>query len=98
MTLFKYFARVVFIIAGVLLLMVVNDLLNPYRSIEVKIEPDFIVYPVGDIRNPENQPFVLETAAELGVSIEEVSQEQFDYRQAPNTIDELNNRRANENK
>ena len=60
MTLFKYFARVVFIIAGVLLLMVLNDLLHPYRPIEVKIEPNFIVYPVGDILNPDNHEAVVE--------------------------------------
>ena len=60
MTIFKYLARVVFIVAGVLLLMVINDLINPYKPIEVKIEPHMFIYPEDDILNPENHEAVVE--------------------------------------
>ncbi len=80
MTLFKYFASVVLIVVGVLLLMVINDLINPYKPIEVKIESDMFIYPVGDIRNPENQPFILEVAFNLGIEPENVTQEMFNQR------------------
>ena len=80
MTLLKYLGRAVLIAVGMLLLIVLRDLLHPYRPIEVKIEPDFIVYPVGDIRNPEEQPFILEVAFNLGIDPSEVTQEQFNDR------------------
>ena len=76
----SYFIKVFLIVAGVLMLMVLGDMLNPYKEIKVTVDPSFIVYPDYDIRNPINQPYVLETAFNLGISPDQVTQSQFNQR------------------
>ncbi len=68
------------IVAMLFLSMAINDLINPYTPIEVNITPDLIIYPVDDIRNPNNAPYVAEVAFNLGISPSEVTQEQFNER------------------
>ena len=80
MNILRHFLRVTLIVAGVLLLMVINDLINPHREIEVVIDPAFIVYPKDDIGNPENSAYVVEVAFNLGIDTSEVTQEQFNQR------------------
>lgn len=65
----KLFLWTFLIVAGVLLLMVLNDLVNP-QTVEVYIEPDFIVY-------PETQDNWAETANALGVHPDSLTIEQF---------------------
>jgi len=80
MTLFKYFARTVLIVAGVLFLMVLRDIFNPPRPIEIEIEPRFIIYPTDSVHNPDNAEFVNEVAFNEGCKPYEVTQEQFNQR------------------
>lgn len=80
MRLLRYFFKVTLMVAGVLLLMVISDLVNPPKGIEVTIDPTFVVYPEDDIRNPDNDEFVNEVAFNLDIDRDSVTQEQFNDR------------------
>jgi hypothetical protein len=81
------------IVMGVLLLMVLHDLIHPYKPIDVVITPDMVVLPElqsapitpqvaweDDINNPDNQPYVLEVAFNEGCDVDEVTQRMFNAR------------------
>ena len=93
MNIFKLFASTALIMVGVLLLMVLHDLIRPYRPIVVDLTPDMVILPEiqsapimpdvaweDDINNPDNQPFVLEVAFNEECSVDEVTQYMFNKR------------------
>ncbi len=80
MRLLRYFFQVTLIIVGVLMLMVLRDIINPPREINVVIEPAWVVYPEDDIRHRDNSAYVVEVAFNLGIDPSEVTQEQFNER------------------
>lgn len=64
------FVAGVLIPVGVLLLMVLADIVRPYKPIEVVIEPHYFVY-------PETQDNWSETAHSIGVHPDSLTIEQF---------------------
>lgn len=80
----KLFGFTALVMVGVLLLMVISDLVRPYKPIEITIEPDMVILPEiaweDDINNPDNQPYVLEVAFNLGIDVDSVTQAQFNDR------------------
>lgn len=94
----KLFLWTFLIVAGVLLLMVISDLINPHREIEVVIEPDFIVYPeLGEakakLREWDNdssdwhtEQWENEVAFNLGIDTSEVTEEQVTQRYGEGNI------------
>jgi len=72
MRLTNYFLKVILIPIGVLFLMVISDLINPYHPIEVEIDPAWIIYPEVD-----DSDDWAETANALGVHPDSLTIEQF---------------------
>jgi hypothetical protein len=77
MTLFKYFASVILIVVGVLLLMVLGDLINP-QTIELTPEQQIIhYYQEIDLVYDEDRDDWAESANALGIHPDSMTFEQF---------------------
>jgi len=72
----------VLIPVGVLLLMVLADIVRPYKPIEVVIEPAFIIY-------PETQDNWAESAHALGLDPDSMTVEQFEAHSKLSSIREV---------
>lgn len=79
MRIVEHFMKVFLICAGVLLLMVVSDMLRPRKAIQVKVDPSFVVYP-DSVDDEWNREARVETAFNLGIHVDSVTQEQFNER------------------
>jgi hypothetical protein len=78
----KLFLYTFLIVAGVLLLMVLSDLINPHKEIEVEVEPHFIVY-------PETQDNWAETANALGVDPDSLTVDEFYEHSILGSVEEV---------
>jgi hypothetical protein len=70
------------IVAGVLLLMVLSDIVNPHNPIEVEVEEHFIVY-------PETQDDWAETAHALGVHPDSLTLDEFYEHSILGSVEEV---------
>jgi hypothetical protein len=72
MNAFKLLAATVMIMVGVLLLMVLHDLIHPYKPIVVKITPDMFIFPEAN-----DSDDWAETAAALGIATKDLTWDEF---------------------